>query len=400
MDVSDSGDTAVDPPFDHPPAGHTRIGRPRLVALDVTRAIALVGVIALNYHGYLNDHSDIDASGQVVERSFAESLFHPFQGVLSTRFAATFVLVAGMGVTLLTARARASGVGIADDRWRLVRRGMVLYAVGYALDWSWPGTILFFYGAYFMLAAGLFTLRSRALVAIALASTVAAAAISQWRFAHALDGHDTSWLDPNPDSLWHLVLATFVGGTHPVLPWLAFLCLGMVIGRALDQLPQIRARVIAIGIALVAGTYAVNALGPATPSGWGRIPVGSTRADAMIGHLLSTRPGDHGVLYTVGTVGTAIVAFGVISWFAERFSTSAVVVVLRRAGQLSLTLYLVHIAAFLLMVDALGIVGATGLDTALTFALVVWLLALAAGSWYQRLYGQGPFERLYRRFGG
>ena len=40
-----------------PPAGttlHPRTARVRLVGPDVTRAIALIGVVLMNYHGYLN----------------------------------------------------------------------------------------------------------------------------------------------------------------------------------------------------------------------------------------------------------------------------------------------------------------------------------------------------------
>lgn len=39
----------------HHPEGATSAGAPRLIGLDVTRAIALIGVVVMNYHGYLND---------------------------------------------------------------------------------------------------------------------------------------------------------------------------------------------------------------------------------------------------------------------------------------------------------------------------------------------------------
>ena len=76
--------------------------RARLVGPDVVRAVALIGVVVMNYHGYLNGASAVAGDGA----SFAQRLFDPWEGVLSTRFAATFVLVAGVGVTLLTNRSR------------------------------------------------------------------------------------------------------------------------------------------------------------------------------------------------------------------------------------------------------------------------------------------------------
>ncbi len=191
-----SSDRPVDRPFDHAAEGRTSSGRPRVIGLDVTRAVALIGVVVMNYHGYMN------GAGNPFDPSWAERLFHPWEGVLSTRFAATFVLVAGMGVTLLTNRSRLSGdaAAVTADRWRLVRRGVALYVGGWLLNHHWPGTIIIFYGGYFVVAAFLFTLRTRWIVLVGALSAVLAAAISQWTIIRALDGHDTSWLDPDLDT--------------------------------------------------------------------------------------------------------------------------------------------------------------------------------------------------------
>ena len=63
---------------------------------DVVRALALLGVIVMNFHGYLIIRGAQPGDG------WAADLFDPWTGPLATRFAATFVLVAGVGVTLLT----------------------------------------------------------------------------------------------------------------------------------------------------------------------------------------------------------------------------------------------------------------------------------------------------------
>ena len=71
-----------------------------------------------------------------------------------------------MGITLLTNRGRLSGdrVRRSADRWTLIRRGVLLYAFGFVFEWVWSGTILFFYGAFFVAGAVLFTLRTRWLI--------------------------------------------------------------------------------------------------------------------------------------------------------------------------------------------------------------------------------------------
>jgi uncharacterized protein len=379
----------ADRPFDHDPAGQTRAGTPRVIGLDVTRGLALIGVVVMNYHGYLNGGQTSDPP------TFFDRLFHPWDGVLSTRFAATFVLVAGMGITLLTNRSRASGdpAAITADRWRLIRRGLVLAAAGYALEWVWSGTIIFFYGAYFIAAAFLFTLRTRWLVLVGAASALAGAGIAAWRTFRETDGHPTWWLDPEPDSPRNLLLRTFVGHTHPLLPWMAFVCAGMIIGRMLPRLAEVRAKLLAGGLAALVVTYAINAvLAP---------PYSSTAgSDTRWATILSTRSFDRGLLYTVGTLGSSIAAFCIISWLAERARRNVVVVALQRAGQLTLTLYVLHVLVFNAVVDGLGWIQPFSLGAALGFAGAFWLCAIALGAWWQRLFGQGPLERLYRAFGG
>jgi len=247
--------------------------------------------------------------------------------VLTTRFAATFVVVAGMGVTLLTNRSTSSGdkAAIAADRWRLLRRGLLLYAGGYVVEWIWSGTILFFYGAYFMVAALIFTLRTRWLALIGTVAALAGAAIAAWRIDRDTTGHATGWLDPVPDSPRNLFLRTFVGHTHPLLPWLAFLCAGMILGRALPRLATIRWQLLAGGVAALAATYAVNALfAPSFSS--------ASTSDQRWAVILSTRPFDRGLLYTVGTLGSSVAAFCLVSWLAERWARHPLTVALQRRG--------------------------------------------------------------------
>ena len=67
---------------------------------NVTEAykIALFGIIVLNYHGYLNFSGALSST----EPSIYERWWHPFDGVLANPFPVGFVMVAGMGVSLMT----------------------------------------------------------------------------------------------------------------------------------------------------------------------------------------------------------------------------------------------------------------------------------------------------------
>jgi uncharacterized membrane protein YeiB len=368
-----------------PGAGLTERDRTRLPGPDVVRAVALIGVVVMNYHGYL-----IIAGGDRGDGTGWSELFDPWTGPLSTRFAATFVLTAGVGVTLLTRSAR-TPAAITARRWTLLRRGLVLFVLGWIVDATWEGTILPYYGALFMLAAVLFTLSSPALAAIGAGAALAGAAIAWWGLEQRLAGHDTGWLfQPERWSPHGLVLDTFVNGTHPLLPWLAFFCAGIVLGRLLAT-PWWRTAAFAAGFSLY-GLAVIIAAGART----GTAGTAGTRART----LASTDPFDRGLLYTASALGTALVAFAAISWLAERFAASVPVDVLRHAGAMTLTLYLLHILVFRLAVDGFGLVEPGGLGTSLTFAAAFWAVAIAGAWWYHRRVGIGPAEYVYRRLGG
>jgi uncharacterized membrane protein YeiB len=350
--------------------------KPRLPGPDVVRALALTGVVLMNFHGYLIIRSGDRGSG------WAAELFDPWTGPMSTRFAATFVLVAGVGVTLMTNRCRATGRGIDEMRWRLARRGLALYIGGLLLEEVWPGTIIPYYGAMFVLAALMFTLRSGWLVAIAVGSVVAAWAIRWWRWEQELAGDSSAWLtDPSSNEVQGYAYDLFVNGTHPLFPWLVFLCCGMLLARAFDT-HWWRAAALAGGFALIALANIVN----------------STATTNFQMLFLSTEPYDRGAVYAASALGTALIAYTVIDWLAERFTVA--LDPLRRAGQMTLTLYLAHVVVYEFMVNQWGLIRPAGLDLALTFALTFWVVGIMAAVAWSRRFGVGPAERLYRAIGG
>ncbi|MDP9464351.1 MAG: DUF418 domain-containing protein [Actinomycetota bacterium] len=358
--------------------------RERVIDLDVTRAIALIGVAVMNYHGFL-----INLGGSV-GKSRLNRFFDPWTGPLSTRFAATFVLVAGMGVTLMTDRGRLSGdrARRSADRWTLVRRGFLLYAFGFVFEWVWSGTILFFYGAFFIVGAVLFTLRTRWLITIGALAAIGAAAIQWWAFE---TDHDTRWLFTD----WYsskpyrsprrLLFDTFVNGTHPLLPWLAFLCAGMVIGRYLPLHTKSRRVLAAAGVLLVAGTYLANHLFATT---------------ALRSRLLATDSFSRSLNYTLCALGSSITAFCVIGWVANAARSNVVTQAFAAAGRTTLTLYILHSVVFNAVVIRWHLIRPAGLDVALAFAAGYWLVAIAAAALWQRRFGIGPAEWVYRQFGG
>ena len=344
----------------------------------------------MNFHAYLNGFRSMYPT----QPSVWERLFNPLTGPLTTRFAATFVLIAGIGVSLFTQRARESNnrADIQHARIVLLRRGTLLYFLGYFVQWIWPGTILFYYGAYFIIAAAVFAWSTKRLIVLGGASILIAAGLSWWRASQLLDGNNTRWLSPSPNSPRNLLIRTFVDYTHPVFPWIVFFVAGIMLGRHIHHLSKIRLRLMFAAILLMLTTHAANFL--FTPS--------SQIADRnfVLAKLLSTQPLDRGMLFSLGTLATAVVALCLVSFIVERTPHLAFTQLLARAGRMTLSVYLLHVVFFNLVVHQLHWVGGTGLDTALVLSLSFYVVALLLASGWNKHFGLGPAERVYRAFGG
>jgi len=353
----------------------TRSGLERNRALDATRTVALLGIIVLNYHGYLNRYDAIGAN----KTNFFARIMDAWNGVLAPS-PVIFVLVSGISCSLLTS-AR-------FDRWVLVRRGVLLFALGSMFEWVWNGTILPYFGLYFLLASAVSTWSRRNIALTAVFCTVSAAALSLWRFLREEDFQSTSWLSPaHPDSPRNFVFRYFVDYTHPILPWFAFFCVGLLIGRSLPWFFANRTRLFAPLAIAVAAVYTVStAVRRGTDGAWQRVT--------------STDPFERGVLATVGVTLSAVLVLIVVSWIVDAFPRSPVTDVFVRAGQVTLTLYVLHGLAYNLIVNRLAWVRPTGLDTALVLSAIMWIALVALGAWWNRFFGRGPLERLLRGFGG
>lgn len=355
----------------------------RIVGLDVARAVALVGVVLMNYTWFLNlDHRRYPAGGH--GPGWLEGLLDPADGPLTSRFAASFVVVAGMSVSRLAAN-ESERRGIDETRWMLRRRGLVLFAGGYALEWIWPGQILMFYGAALAIASFAITWRRRALLWAGAAVMVASMAMRWWLYAGQARGHSYSWLVAvGADSPRNLVFSVVVNGNHPLLPWLAIFFFGICLGRA-DLTSAVLHRGLLLWGACAAGVgYAI----------------GATRLGARSGFLhwaTSTAPRYGTAAYALTAVGGAFLLIGAALHAAERWRHTRAVAMLSLAGSASLSIYVAHalvgnaIRAVAAPHDSLGMLGST------SAALVVWPVLVVLAAWWSRNVGRGPVERLYRR---
>lgn len=351
----------------------------RIAALDVARALALVGVIVMNWVAKFTDTARREDNSVGPEALIR--LLDPVTGVLATRFASVFVMVAGIGASLM-ARGRRP---LEETRWCLRRRGVLLFVVGFFFEWIWPGEILHFYGCYFVVASLVLGFSGRGL--LALCGLVVAAHVAL-RVALFRDPGGFDWLltadlgDPKGT-----VADLLIAGTHPLLPWLVFVFVGLWIGRRDLDDRSLHRRLIVVGGTLLVFGYAASSVATWVYSGeweW----------------VFHTRPFEYMPLYVVVTLGSSLAAVGLVFLAVRTWPTGPVTQALARAGQMTFSLYLLHGVVGYALIKLVWTGRDLSVPTALFVSVAFWIAALAAASAWRSRVGTGPAELIYRRFGG
>lgn len=352
-----------------PQAPRTLRTRPRLEGVDVARALAVLGMLAVN-----------------VGPRDAEGVTAAFFRIPHGRASLLFVLLAGVGISLLTRRARLPGGTLP---WpTLLWRATLLLVGGLALQLLDHDVtvILPTYAVLFLLAVPLVRAPDRVLLVAAGAAVVAGPLA--WLTLQTATG---STFDLAPaeltDAPGEVVRTILLTGPYPVVTWLAPFLVGMWVGRQDLAARHVQRRLLVGGsVAALAAVTTSRLL--VTVLGEPGERLGPDRLVSAVAH--SQMP-----LWLVGGAGAALAVLGAALLLVPRLSTRplrAVVSALGAAGRLSLTIYVAHLVVLALLVRPGPETAAEGVVVTLLMAAAAVILAAA---WTAR-FGQGPLERLMR----
>ena len=351
---------------------------PRILGFDLARALALIGMVVVNYELTLG------ASGKGPE--WLATLTQSLQG----RAAATFVVLAGIGASLGSKKARLAlntPEGKAQRnaaRWTLAKRGVFLFAIGTPFLLIWPADILHFYGIWLLLGSVMLFLPTAALLFVALAFVVGGAMFLlqgefflHWNLV-SLDYE--SVFEPA-----HFVRNLFLNGWHPVVPWIALYLIGMVLGRLNWMDRKVRARLlmfaapIAIVLHLVEDVWVTQLV---------------TAIEPM--HLLATSsfPPTPGFVFACSSISILLILLA--CEIAERAPTGWTEPLIH-TGQLALTLYVGHVIVGLGAIEEMGRLENQSLPFAVTAAMTFSAGAIVFSTLWRRRFTRGPLEWVMRK---
>lgn len=332
----------------------------RLEGLDLARYLALVGMVFVNFR--LAMHPATAAPSW---------LGHAFD-FLEGKAAATFVVLAGIGLTLATRGLEQAGA------WTARRAGFLL-GVGLINLMIFPADIIHYYGAYFLLAIPLLRARRRTLVL----AFAAIAAISAWALVRFDYGRGWDWSTLDYPDFWTpagFVRNLLYNGFHPILPWMALFVGGMLLGRLPLHRPGVQSRLCLAGLAgfLLGQAYAAASRG----GPW----------EALFG----TAPMPPGPIYVLTGIGGAMVVIALCLMVGRRWP-GARWTAFTPAGRMTLTLYLAHIVLGMGCLEALGALDGRRTLTDVAGAAGLFLAAGTPCAWlWSRRWRHGPVEALMR----
>lgn len=348
----------------------------RIEGYDVARALAIFGMIVVNFKLVMGS----SAAGPPWLVALA--------GLFEGRAAALFVMLAGVGLTLVSQRALRSGHGPdrRQARRRIWRRALVLLLAGLLVTLIWPADILHFYGVYLALGAALvFVPSSRLLLAagVLIAGFVVLCSVfdysAGWNWA-TLDYHD-AWTGRG------LARSLLFNGFHPLFPWGSFLVFGMWLGRQAVGDQGWRQRMFAgaaLALLLAEGGAALGRM--AMTEGW---------MGPWATVLFSRGPLPPTPVYMLSAGGSAVMILMVVLSIRQQVSGCAWWRALVATGQLSLTLYIAHILLGMGVIEAFGWLDrGRSLASTLLYALGFYASAISAAVWWRRHFQRGPCEAL------
>lgn len=337
----------------------------RLHGLDAARALAIIGMLAVNVGPRKEE-------GQTELVVLLYDLPHGRASIL-------FMILAGIGMSLMTRRAREEGAPLP---WQtIVWRAALLLFSGLALQMLDHdiSVILTYYGVLFL--CGLPLLRAPTWVPQTLSILGLIAGPLVWLFLQQQTATTFDFSAPSlTDPMWTMLHATLLTGAYPVVVWVVPFLFGLVLGRLRLTDRMLQHRLIGWGavstlLPIAAALGLQSLLGPPTSTfGWD--------------HLLSVEPHSQMPLWMLSSCGSAVLVIGLFlrweSWVTVRLSW------LVSAGRLALTIYVAHlfVLAWLVRPGPETLFDGYVMSTVMSVCFVIF-----AHLWWRNL-GTGPLERL------
>ena len=353
----------------------------RIVGFDLARAYAIFGMFIVNFNFCFGSiWATIEPQGRFLNLFVGNST-------------AIFIILAGMGVSLMTNKNEINNEDKKKLKSIVLKRSWFLFALGLLLYSWWPGDILHFYGGYMHIAAFLLFVPKRYYLWTAII------AIIIFHFLLLIIPIETGW-DFNTYEyvdFWTLIgflRNTLYNGWNSIFPWVAYFMLGMWLGRLNWQNKVIKKNVFLIGL-LFFITFQILRL----------FAKNNFFHDNLTQYILS----EYFPPYLPFMVITASFALIIISFcmvIGDKFSNNRIVNYLSLTGKMTLTHYVIHLTLGMIILAQLTGKSYTGYlknDSPtpplyiFLFAILFFVFSVIFSTIWSKRFKNGPIETIMRK---
>lgn len=227
------------------------IMKQRVIGFDLARAYAILGMFIVNFNTVFGSFTDKTVLGQ-------------FLSLFSGNSSSTFVILAGMGISLMTNRTKYNLAEKSKLKTIISRRSWFLFVIGLLLYLWWPADILHYYGGYMHLAILILFLPKKYYLWAALLAIVI------FHLLLLIIPYETGWNFKNLEynDFWTVrgfLRNTLYNGWNSIFPWVAYFFAGMWLGRLDWNEFKMQKKMFLIGVSLLIFImalqfYATNAI--------------------------------------------------------------------------------------------------------------------------------------------
>jgi len=298
----------------------------RILGFDISRAFAIFGMIVVNFHLALNASAGSGFLNEVAQFFYGKS-------------AATFVVLAGIGVMLLSKKGHETNSASEKNKYRviLIKRAGFLLVVGLLNYYFWIGDILHYYAVFLSIAAIFLFVKPKHFVWLSVVSfLVFYILFSLFDYTKGWDFSLYNFTDK-----WTIegILRTlFFNGTHPVFPWMMFFFFGMYLSSVNWNNIKIRNRYLLIASIIFIIFQIISALLSKYASNW----FGYNFSPDEIRALFGTDSIPPMPIYMFTGISFAVIVICLSMYFSEIFERTKLPKIFSRIGQMSLTIYMAH----------------------------------------------------------
>ncbi len=352
--------------------------KPRIIGLNVARGLAVCGMIIVNFSLVFGSEGP----------EWIQAISNFFKG----KAAASFVCLAGVGLGLLVSSAEGNPLREAAVKKRVFKRALILLILGLTYYSIWPADILHYYGVYMLIAlAFLFQPAAYSLRFGGLLIVLFPILLFNFDYTEGWNWETLDYLD-----FWSLegfFRNLFFNGFHPFIPWMAFLLIGMWLGRQDLYDETFILALFQRGLALF---ITIQVLSPFAVSKAIEVMGFSPESAEYVFGTGSMPPNP---MYMLNGIGFAFTLISGSIWWAWKRKESRVIKALDRTGRFALSLYIIHV--ILGMTLPLFFTEKEYGEFSIYFSLAYSLLFSVFGVFLAMLWlskaKHGPFEWLLRK---